>query len=184
MTATTQDPVGRYILLAEKVRRIGEEQGPRHGIGRLVHLSICYMFLIVLRTFASLAERAHAGTLPDPAPAPSRTAAADRPADEADPRVRAPANAGADHRRAAAAPQRAPAMPDARGQASEPAAAAAPGSCAQRKASTPTWDTSDHRSRVLAVPSEATGRTNRAIRKNGFATAGRTCAHFVTITKQ
>ena len=75
MTTVTQDPAGRYTLLAEKVRRIGEEQGPRHGFGRLVHLLICDIFLCMLRAFAALAERARAGTLPEVAPAPSQDAA-------------------------------------------------------------------------------------------------------------
>ena len=189
MTTVTQDPAGRYTLLAEKVRRIGEEQGPRHGIGRLVHLSICYMFLTMLWVLASLSERARAGTLPELAPAPSRTAAADRPADKVDPRVcqeqrhaegsrvRAPADAGADHRGAAAA------APDSCAETTGSTRTSVRAACErwQVAAMARTGNTLHHRSPVFAVLSEATGRTNRAVRKNRFAMAGRICVDFVTI---
>ena len=194
MTTTTQDPADRYTLRAEELRRIRDTHA--HGIMGWVHLLFYEFFMRLLRLFASLPEPVGTGDLPDTAPAPSRSASAaggaaagDHQADEAESRTcvqrchagvsprRASQDAGADRADAAGGPQLAPAVADAGGQASAPAAAAArtngkasirprvraPAGRGPRllAALARTGDTLDYETRAFVIPCEKTGLRGR-----------------------
>ena len=60
MTSVTQDPIDRFTLRIEELRRVPTGHGP----ARLVHNLILDIFMSMLRLFASLAEQVRTGTLP------------------------------------------------------------------------------------------------------------------------
>jgi hypothetical protein len=86
MTTTTQDPICRFTLRIEELRRVPG----LHGIALLVHNLMFDVFMSMIRLFAALAKRARAGTLAETAPAP-QGGASPRPTGSPDePRVRPP----------------------------------------------------------------------------------------------
>jgi hypothetical protein len=82
-TATQQDPIDRFTLRIEELRRMPGLRGP----ARLLHNLFLDLFLSLIRLLASLAEQARAGSLPDTATA-SQAGESPRPARaSASPRV-------------------------------------------------------------------------------------------------
>jgi hypothetical protein len=64
-TPTQQDPIDRFTLQIEELRRMPGLRGP----ARLLHNLFLDLFLSLIRLLASLVEQARNGTLPDTAPA-------------------------------------------------------------------------------------------------------------------
>jgi hypothetical protein len=86
MTTTTQDPICRFTLRIEELRRVPG----LHGLALLVHNLLFDVFMSMIRLFASLAERARTGTLAELAPAPQGGASSRPTAAPDQPRVRPP----------------------------------------------------------------------------------------------